>query len=384
MFETEDGNTYLSHEEVSSEWLRTTPVNRGKVEKLVRAFYKKRAHPGDKVPDVVFLDNPLDIVVLMTRLTEEARVFLGETCKLKINTPTEEEIFLSVRWPAEFQDRLAVQLHELKFSDTNHSWQLRRFASQEYAGAGRSVVRLLTSWLTEWRRWTEYPRGWNYLKGNNLQGLWAYSRRWSYWWSPLRTPLNYGMLMQLPVNKWDELAKDGYVVAKEAFMVLPFEHHALVVDYPTAIHLDENNRLHRINGPALEFKGGAGIWAVNGVMVPRASMDGNGITAAKIANTANVESRRVLIEVYGEERYLLESGSELIDSSEYGELYSRKQRHNEDEGLTMVKVKNSTPEPDGSYKFYFLRVPPQIRSAKGAVAWTFDIPEAQYAPRMET
>ncbi|MGH9553254.1 MAG: DUF6745 domain-containing protein [Terriglobales bacterium] len=50
----------------------------------------------------------------------------------------------------------------------------------------------------------------------------------------------------------------------------------------------------------------------------------------------------------------------------------------------MVRVINSTPEPDGSYKHYFLRVPPEITTAKSAVAWTFDIDADKYSPRRQT
>ncbi len=44
----------------------------------------------------------------------------------------------------------------------------------------------------------------------------------------------------------------------------------------------------------------------------------------------------------------------------------------------MVKVVNSTPEPDGSFKDYFLRVPPTCQTALEAVAWTFDKTPEQY------
>lgn len=50
----------------------------------------------------------------------------------------------------------------------------------------------------------------------------------------------------------------------------------------------------------------------------------------------------------------------------------------------MVKVVNSTPEPDGSYKDYFLRVPPTITTAHEAVAWTFGKTAETYAPAIET
>jgi hypothetical protein len=44
----------------------------------------------------------------------------------------------------------------------------------------------------------------------------------------------------------------------------------------------------------------------------------------------------------------------------------------------MLEVVNSTPEPDDSFKDYFLRVPPNARTAREAVAWTFDVPERKY------
>ena len=50
----------------------------------------------------------------------------------------------------------------------------------------------------------------------------------------------------------------------------------------------------------------------------------------------------------------------------------------------MVEVVNSTPEPDGSHATYWLRVPPDIRSAHAAVAWTFRLNEGTYRPLAET
>jgi hypothetical protein len=50
----------------------------------------------------------------------------------------------------------------------------------------------------------------------------------------------------------------------------------------------------------------------------------------------------------------------------------------------MVRVKNSTPEPDGTYKEYFLRVPPTIKTAREAVAWTFEMDENEYKPKFES
>jgi hypothetical protein len=50
----------------------------------------------------------------------------------------------------------------------------------------------------------------------------------------------------------------------------------------------------------------------------------------------------------------------------------------------MVEVVNATPEPDGSRATYWLRVPPDIRSAHAGVAWTFGFNEGNYRPLAET
>ena len=39
--------------------------------------------------------------------------------------------------------------------------------------------------------------------------------------------------------------------------------------------------------------------------------------------------------------------------------------------LAVVEVVNSTPEPDGTHRSYWLRVPPGLRDPRTAVAWTF-------------
>jgi len=75
----------------------------------------------------------------------------------------------------------------------------------------------------------------------------------------------------------------------------------------------------------------------------------------------------------------------------------------------MVRVLNSTPEPDGimsrdeaiaifgdaakfaiaapkssRWKEYMIRVPPHVRKAHEAVAWTFNLGANEYHPALET
>jgi hypothetical protein len=50
----------------------------------------------------------------------------------------------------------------------------------------------------------------------------------------------------------------------------------------------------------------------------------------------------------------------------------------------MIEMVRRTPEPDGQLKHYWLRVPPKTRTVREAVAWTFNMPDEQYAPETET
>jgi len=123
------------------------------------------------------------------------------------------------------------------------------------------------------------------------------------------------------------------------------------------------------------------IYAVHGVRVPAKIIE-KPIALSEIDIEQNVEIRRVMIEKYGQDRYLLDSGAEMIHVDGYGELWRKNQQG--DEPIVMVKVVNSTPEPDGQYKDYFLRVPPQIETAEQAVAWSFGMDAGEYAPEKET
>jgi hypothetical protein len=106
------------------------------------------------------------------------------------------------------------------------------------------------------------------------------------------------------------------------------------------------------------------------------------IAVSDIEKEGNAEVRRVMIDQFGPTRFVQEGGSRLLSEDEFGKLW-RKDMLN-DEPIVMVEVQNSTPEPDGSFKTYFLRVPPTITTAHEAVAWTFDVPVNDYRPQKET
>jgi len=158
----------------------------------------------------------------------------------------------------------------------------------------------------------------------------------------------------------------------------PMENIAILSHKPLKIHMDEQNRTHNINGPAIKFRGNdlCDVYIVHGVRVTKKVVDRN-YTVDDIDKEPNAEVRRVMIELYGQSKYLMDSNAKEIHSDDFGTLYLKEIP--DDEPLMMVKVVNSTPEEDGSFKDYFIRVDPNayggLKTGLAAVASTWRNPD---------
>jgi hypothetical protein len=87
-----------------------------------------------------------------------------------------------------------------------------------------------------------------------------------------------------------------------------------------------------------------------------------------------------MIERVGMERFISEAGAKKIHSHEMGDLFSIELPGDPDQHLRAVRVTDPS-----TGRIYFLRVPPSIRRADDAVAWTFGFETAgEYRPIAET
>lgn len=154
----------------------------------------------------------------------------------------------------------------------------------------------------------------------------------------------------------------------------PLENVAIFQHRPEEIHRDAEGRLHNVNGPAVKFRGknSKNVYSVHGVRVTEKIINRD-YNVSDIEKETNAEVRRVMIELYGQEKFIIDSNTKCIHSDDYGSLY-RKELEG-DEPLMMVKVVNSTMEPDGTFKDYWIRVDPNayggLKTAKAAVASTW-------------
>ncbi|MFJ8845742.1 DUF6745 domain-containing protein [Streptomyces cyaneofuscatus] len=172
-------------------------------------------------------------------------------------------------------------------------------------------------------------------------------------------------------------------VARNAGWWWPYERAVVISERPEVLHRDEAGRLDHGEGPALAYRDGFALYAWRGMPVPADFLaELASLTPQRIREEENAELRRVMLEYYGYDRYLTESGAEPVHRDETGILWRIALEGDED--VVMVEVVNSTPEPDGTHRTYWLRVPPATRTAKDGVAWTFGLDGTAYAPVRQT
>ena len=163
--------------------------------------------------------------------------------------------------------------------------------------------------------------------------------------------------------------------------------------YSLQVELDAERRPHSGSGLPAIVSDAERSYYWHGVKVPEIVITApEMISVQMIEYERNAEVRRVMIERYGQTRYLEDCGAKCIQSDDCGELYEKAFNTGPmafsfwrgEASIKFVRVRNSTPEPDGTIKIYTLRVPPETMTAREGVAWTFGMDPREYKPMRET
>ena len=171
-------------------------------------------------------------------------------------------------------------------------------------------------------------------------------------------------------GQWQAAAHFGWIVPHEHVCYLSERHHVLTSD--------ATERLHCADGPALAYHDGMAASFWKGVAVPANLIEHpDRITARAIDRELDPVVRRCMIDIITPARYIATGSAVRVGEDETGVLW-RKLWWGFD-AWAAVEVENGTPESDGTRKHYFLQVPPTVRTAREAVAWTYGLSEHQYA-----
>jgi hypothetical protein len=150
---------------------------------------------------------------------------------------------------------------------------------------------------------------------------------------------------------------------------------------PTLIVWYQNGMKHGVEASAFGY---VAYWFMNRLVPKKYILEPETLTVEEVMTQSNTEVRYAGMRIVGYEKFLNSKFVKQIhEDKEKGQsLYSISGITRQPFGL--VKVVNSTPEPDGSFKDYYLTVPGNLRTCKAAVAWTFGKEEKEYQPALET
>jgi hypothetical protein len=187
----------------------------------------------------------------------------------------------------------------------------------------------------------------------------------------------------------------------------PLDGAVILTERPIALHRNAEGRLHNEGGPALLYPDGWGIWAINGARVPTQVIEApETLTPEQVKSEPNTEVRRHMLDRYGGLRGSLAAGkwisdmglkaiSELDitdkmqpsglsiwrlsnkDAPVLCKLYRAEMEDDEELALLWVVCTSTAKET-------FLRVPPAMRTAEEARAWTFGVEPKALAEALET
>ena len=234
-----------------------------------------------------------------------------------------------------------------------------------------AIGRMLLLGLVVGIRYTEYHA---YFKGQHDINLIYESK----------VCIELGTVLEPRIIERLEILED---ISKSCMWWYPYSKVIVACERPVEIHMDDQNRLHNDNGPAIVMRDGWKIYSVHGVRLPSWIIEQtSNITVEKIEAERNTEIQRVMIERFGWDRYVSEARFSVIDYDERWGTLRQKGDH------VVLEVVNRSPEPDGSFRHYILPVSlnceplmddgrfgaPQQLTALNAVASTFGMTGDEY------
>ena len=143
----------------------------------------------------------------------------------------------------------------------------------------------------------------------------------------------------------------------------------------------------RAHGPITTFYGTV-LYMWNGTRIPEKFwVSPDELTIEDVFEQKNAETRRACLSIYGLDRIERSDKVKVLHEDEKtGAKMFEFQLMDNLEPIRFVRVINSTPDPDGTEKIYYLCIPAdeKIKTCRDAIAWTFSKEAKDYNPVVET
>jgi len=154
----------------------------------------------------------------------------------------------------------------------------------------------------------------------------------------------------------------------------PFEKICICSDRPTALTVDQDGRLHNETGPAIAYGDGFQLYYWHGTNVPREWIEDKATLEPQMALTwRNVEQRRAAVEIIGWGKILGALHPIIVDADPNPQI-----------GMLLRCDLPDAPKQQfltvlcGTGREFVLPVPPDVRTARAANAWTYGLNESDY------
>lgn len=160
-------------------------------------------------------------------------------------------------------------------------------------------------------------------------------------------------------------------LAKHTGWLSMYDDTVIFQDRPSEIVFDEDNLLHNEFGPAIEYRDGTKIYSWHGVTVPAEWIEDKENLLPETALTwENVEQRRCACEIIGWVKVLSSLDYTVVDSDDdpmIGDLL--------EVDLPEIGKEKFLQVVCGTGRTFALPVPPEMKTALAANAWTYDCDE---------
>lgn len=158
-------------------------------------------------------------------------------------------------------------------------------------------------------------------------------------------------------------------LAKHTGWVSFYDEMVVFQDRPEYIKFDDRGVLHCETGPAIRFSDGYSLYAWHGVVIPEDWIEKRAELTPQVAlGWENIEQRRCACEIVGWAKILRDLNAKVIDSDDDPMIGN----------LVEVDIPEIGPERFlqvlcGTGRTFAIPVPPTMRTALEAQAWTYDM-----------
>ena len=160
----------------------------------------------------------------------------------------------------------------------------------------------------------------------------------------------------------------------------PYDDCCALQDRPIAIKFDDQRRLHCQDGPAIEYADGFTVYSWHGVRIPGEWITNpESLTAEKALQLENAELRRSAIEILGWDTIISLLNGRVIDEDEdplIGTLLEVQHESIGREKFLRVQC--------GTGRTFAIPVPPEMKTAIQANAWTYGMAANDYNIEVRT